>query len=1171
MKKIILLLLFVAGGWQHVHAQNFYAGGIFYDVTSPTTVQVGLQGQGVFGDKVIPSQVTYNSTVYTVTNIRDYAFINSTQLTSITIPNTVTNIGYRSFSNCNYVASFILPNSITSIGDEAFYACSSLTSFICNVTTPLTINQNVFGGLNQGVCALKVPASSIAAYQAAPVWQNFAPITCSNPPASFSFDGINYVVTSPTTVAVGNNAGASGSIVIPASVTTECGTYAVTSIGTNAFTDCVNLTAITIPNSVTSIGTDAFYSCSGLSSLIIPNSVTTIGGGAFNLCTGLTSVIIGNSVTSIGNYAFQTCLGLTSIIIPNSVTSIGTNAFYGCSYLASVTIPSSVTSIGDYAFQQCGLTSVICNIVAPLTINDTVFYGVNQSACSLIIPPGSVADYLTASVWNNFSIVCASYLIETTTVTACGSYTWEDQTYTVSGIYYGQTAFCITQKLDLTITTPPSSFSSGGINYVVTSPTTVAVGTNPSASGNLVIPASVTTACGTYAVTSMVNMAFYGCTGLTSVSIPNTITNIPDKAFKLCTGLASITISNSVTSIGFESFRDCSSLTSVTIPDSVTSIGVCAFLACTSLNSVTLSNALTSISDGVFKGCSGLTSIVIPESVTSIIGNAFHTCTNLASVTMPSSLTSIGGSAFFQCTNLTLVTCNAVIPPSTTLSSFIYVHQGSCLLLVPAGSMAAYQAAPVWQNFLFPIPTTIKSSQCGSVLATPNSDIECNPVPGALSYTFAITYNSITYTVVSSDSVIKLSEATGMPVNFNAAYAISVQVNYGVTDSTYGAVCTVSTPIYQTTQLSAVSCGATLASIGSLLYADINWNATGYRFKVINNTTGETQYVDNSHQWFALNWLTSYDYSTSYTVSVQLQIAGVWLGYYGTTCSVNTPIGSFQLSPSQCGATLPSIGTVIATTPVSGATGYRFRITDVTPGVTGSNLVQVKDRSYHWFTLPMLSRYNYGSTYMIEVAVKTTGGYTGYGSPCYVYTPAVPMLANCGAVVPTAGSLVYTTSTNSVTQYRFQVTNVATQQTVTFDTNKYWFSFRVNVPGFTVSSAYSVRISVMTAGTWSPFGDACEITSPAAAARTEEVSAFDMQVLAYPNPFTSEFKLNVTTSTEGTVELKVYDMLGKLVEAKSINIIDYISEDFGSSYPAGIYNVIVSQGEQTKTLRLIKR
>ena len=379
-----------------------------------------------------------------------------------------------------------------------------------------------------------------------------------------------------------------------------------------------------------------------------------------------------------------------------------------------------------------------------------------------------------------------------------------------------------------------------------------------------------------------------------------------------------------------------------------------------------------------------------------------------------------------------------------------------------------------------------------------------------------------------------------------------------------------------TSSLQSVSCGATVASMGSLIYTNINWSATAYRFKVVNNTTGEIQYVENNHQWFALNWMASYDYSTAYTVSVELQIAGVWLGYYGTSCvvyspAVNAPGGSLQLSPSQCGATLPSIGTVIATTPLSGATGYRFRVTDVTPGATGSNLVQVKDRSYHWFTLPMLNRYNYGSTYMVEVAVKTTGGYSGYGSPCYVYTPAVPMLVNCGAVIPTAGSLVYTTAPNSVTQYRFQVTKVSDQTTVTFDTNKFWFSFRVNVPGYTPNTAYSVRIAVMTAGNWSPFGDACEITSPASATRSEAASALDFDVVAYPNPYADSFKLDVITSSEENVQYKVYDMLGKLIETQEVIATEVYAQELGKNYPSGVYNVIVTQGDQVKTLRVIKR
>ncbi|MEN9323885.1 MAG: hypothetical protein RL699_1665 [Bacteroidota bacterium] len=378
-----------------------------------------------------------------------------------------------------------------------------------------------------------------------------------------------------------------------------------------------------------------------------------------------------------------------------------------------------------------------------------------------------------------------------------------------------------------------------------------------------------------------------------------------------------------------------------------------------------------------------------------------------------------------------------------------------------------------------------------------------------------------------------------------------------------------------TSALQAATCGQTLSTMGSLVYADINLNATAYRFKVVNNTTGEIQYVDNTHYWFALNWLASYDYATAYTVSVQLQIAGLWVGYYGTACVVNSPAitdptGSLQLVSTQCGAVLPSIGTIIYTTAQSGATGYRFRITDVTPNATGANLVQVKERSYHWFGLTMLPRYNYGSTYMVEVAVKTTGGYTGYGSPCYINTPASPMLNNCGAVIPTSRTLVYTAITKSVTQYRFQVTKVSDQSSRTFDTGRFWFSFKVNMPGYTPSVAYSVRVAVMTAGTWSPFGDACEIISPAIP-RTDGDAELDFSANAFPNPYTDQFNLQVNTDSDERISYKVYDMLGKLIEADEFEYTALETKEFGRNYPAGVYNIIVSQGEERKTLRIIKR
>ncbi|MDO5143451.1 MAG: leucine-rich repeat protein [bacterium] len=164
------------------------------------------------------------------------------------------------------------------------------------------------------------------------------------------------------------------------------------------------------------------------------------------------------------------------------------------------------------------------------------------------------------------------------------------------------------------------------------------------------------------AVTEIGQEAFYECSSLTSVTIPNSVTGIGDYAFYKCSSLTSVTIPNSVTSIGNSAFHACSSLTSVTIPNSVTSIGDDAFCSCTSLTSVTIPNSVTSIGNSAFHACSSLTSVTIPNSVTSIGDDAFCSCTSLTSVTIPNSVTSIGNSAFHACSSLTSVT----IPNSVT-------------------------------------------------------------------------------------------------------------------------------------------------------------------------------------------------------------------------------------------------------------------------------------------------------------------------------------------------------------------------------------------------------------------------------------------------------------------------------------------------------------------------
>ena len=202
--------------------------------------------------------------------------------------------------------------------------------------------------------------------------------------------------------------------------------------------------------------------------------------------------------------------------------------------------------------------------------------------------------------------------------------------------------------------------------YNITSDNTVEVtyhGNINYVSGDVVIPSSVTNNGTTYSVTSIGNSAFWRCSGLTSVTIPNSVTSIGNHVFRGCSGLTSVTIPNSVTSIGNSAFRGCSSLSSVTIPNSVTSIGNSAFSACSSLTSVTIPNSVTSIGADAFRACSSLTSVIIPNSVTSIGNYAFCECSSLSSVTIPNSVTSIGVGVFFGCSSLTSIT----IPNSVTL------------------------------------------------------------------------------------------------------------------------------------------------------------------------------------------------------------------------------------------------------------------------------------------------------------------------------------------------------------------------------------------------------------------------------------------------------------------------------------------------------------------------
>ena len=274
--------------------------------------------------------------------------------------------------------------------------------------------------------------------------------------------------------------------------------------------------------------------------------------------------------------------------------------------------------------------------------------------------------------------------------------------FEVNGIYYN----ILTNKTnEVKVTYRGSSYDSNSNEYT----------------GSVTIPSTVTYNGTTYSVTSIGELAFANCSGLTSITIPNSVTSIGerafagcssltsitipksvpsigDKAFYYCSSLTSVTIGNSVTGFGSSAFESCSDLTSITIPNSVTSIGNSAFRYCSGLTSVTIPNSVTSIGYRAFYDCSGLTSITIPNSVTSIGNYAFAYCSSLTSITIPNSVTSIGGYAFCGCKGLTSVYVWAEVPPTLGTDAFYNVST-RIPVYVPCGSVSAYQSVEGWKKF----------------------------------------------------------------------------------------------------------------------------------------------------------------------------------------------------------------------------------------------------------------------------------------------------------------------------------------------------------------------------------------------------------------------------------------------------------------------------------------
>ena len=590
--------------------------------------------------------------------------------TTYEIPNYVTSIGKAAFTECMNLTSVIIPNSVKYIRDWAFSSCGYLAkvNYLGTVEEWAEID---FGGemsnptyyandlyINDVLLTdVKITfADSIKDYafyhcksiKSLEIGKSVTFIGYSPFHGCSSLTKVNYLGTLEEYME-GNFGKANNTILdlyIKGELLTDLKITSADSIKDYAFYNCQSIKSVEIGNSVNYIGKSAFDRCTGLTKVNYLGTVDKWAKIDFkNSCSNptyytndlyindklLTDVII-TSTDSIRDYAFYNCKSIKSIEIGNSVKYIGQGAFYGCSALTSVTIPGSVTSIGSSAFCGCsGLTS--------LSICEGVKEIQNQAFlhCS---------ELISINIPNSVNIICENVFR--------GTSFYNDESNWDNGVLYIDNCLISTKKD--------------------------------------VIKGSYTIKEGTRLIAGE---AFRKCSGLTLLTIPNSVTSIGSRAFYDCSGLTKVNylgtvdewveidMSDNLTyyakdlyindelltdvkitsadSIKNYAFYNCASIKSVEMGDSVKYIGRGAFLHCSGLSSITINNNITSISEATFAGCSGLTSVTIPESVTSIGYSAFQECSSLTSVVIPNSVTFIDYNAFSLCSNLkTVYNCSSL-------------------------------------------------------------------------------------------------------------------------------------------------------------------------------------------------------------------------------------------------------------------------------------------------------------------------------------------------------------------------------------------------------------------------------------------------------------------------------------------------------------------------------
>jgi hypothetical protein len=466
----LVCLCFAAQAW----GETFTDGdtGTRYTILTANTVAVAqwTEKAGKYsGDWTIPSEVVRSVSLKpmkcTVVAIGDNAFIDCTDLTSVTISNTVTSIGNSAFEGCTALTSITLPSSITSIGTRAFSNCSDLTSFEVEWETPLVFPTESYTiGIDYANCTLIVPLGTVALYRAADVWKNFSVITdgtedstvedpatedpatedpTEEEPATEEPTEEEPVTEEPTeedpateepteeepALSVDNDTitfKADGSIFKIIKITTKLDWEIITDVDWISFVPKTSGTGngevlvIAESNDGEERETTITVATEADSAYIYVSQASDIPSyalhfeleGAYYYSPDTTlSTEVEVVAPDAGSYAGTVVIPSTATYSGKdyAVTTIGAEAF-AASDLTNVTLPLSLTAVGDDAFKDCAVLDSVEILWTSLTeaYPDGIIYafdGVNLREVTLTVPAGMKDIYKVAHFWGAFGTI----------------------------------------------------------------------------------------------------------------------------------------------------------------------------------------------------------------------------------------------------------------------------------------------------------------------------------------------------------------------------------------------------------------------------------------------------------------------------------------------------------------------------------------------------------------------------------------------------------------------------------------------------------------------------------------------------------------------------------------------------------------------------------------------